>query len=245
MNNWYNQESDKELGDNEIHIWVNYLNVHQTRLKHLYPLLTAEEKERSERFKFYKHRKLFIASHGFMHTVLSYYIDTPMGEIQLGYNDHGKPSIIESQNPQQIMFNLSHSGHLAILAVCKNHNLGVDIEFKERKTDWQGIIKRFFTQNEQDAIFKLPEELRKDAFYQTWTRKEAHMKVTGQGLSLSPTQFEVSIPPKQAAFLGNVNTEDNNFYKMQEIILPEMHTDYSACLSANFDYQSVNHYIQQ
>ena len=245
MNNWYSQDSDKALADNEIHIWVNYLNVHQARLKHLYPALTAEEKERSERFKFYKHRKLFIASHGFLHTALSYYIDTPVGEIHFDYNSHGKPSIIRSQNPENIMFNLSHSGHLAILAICRKHNIGIDIEFKERKTDWQGIIKRFFTEREQQALYKLPENLHKDAFYQMWTRKEAHMKVTGQGLSLSPTQFEVSTPPEPAAFLGNLNSSNKQQYKMQEIILPEMYKDYSACLSADFQYNKVTQFIQQ
>ena len=245
MNNWYNQDSDKDLSDNEIHIWVNYLNVHQARLKHLYPLLTAQEKERSERFKFYKHRKLFIASHGFLHTVLSYYNDTPLGEIQFDYNEHGKPRISEECNPDNIMFNLSHSGHLAILAVCKNQNIGIDIELKERDTDWQGITKRFFTKSEHEALFKLPEALRKDAFYQMWTRKEAHMKVTGKGLSLSPTQFEISVPPEPAKFLGNLQSEDTQYYKMQEIGLPEMYNNYSACLSADFDFKDLTHYIQQ
>lgn len=187
MNRWYSQDSDKELGEKDIHIWLSYLNVHQARLKHLYPVLTDEEKERSERFKFYKHRKLFIASHGFLHTVLSNYIDTALGDIQFSYNEHGKPSIIEAQNPEQLTFNLSHSGHIAVLAICRKHNIGIDIEFKERKADWQGITKRFFTEAEQAALFKLPEALRESAFYQVWTRKEAHMKVTGQGLSLPST----------------------------------------------------------
>lgn len=245
MNKWYSQDSDKDLNEDQVHIWVSYLNVHQARLKHLYPLLTDEEKERSERFKFYKHRKTFIASHGFLHTTLAHYLDTDMGEIQFSYNNHGKPRIIESQNPQQLQFNLSHSGHLAILAVCRKHKLGIDIEFKDRKADWQGIIKRFFTQNEQDAIFKLPEDQQKDAFFQTWTRKEAHMKVTGQGLSLAPNQFEVSTPPADAKLIENIKEEDNSFYKMQEIFLPEMHSDYTACLSADFDFKSIVHYIQQ
>jgi len=245
LSSWYNQGSDKELGENDIHIWLNYLNVHQARLKHLYPVLTDEEKERSERFKFYKHRKLFIASHGFLHTVLSNYIETPLGEIQFDYNEHGKPSIAESQNPMGINFNLSHSGHIAILAVCKQHHVGIDIEFKERKADWQGITKRFFTEKEQSSLFKLPEDSRKDAFYQMWTRKEAHMKVTGLGLTLPPTQFEISVPPDGAEFLGNLNSKEKNFYKMQEIHLPEMHKDYSACLSADFDFRNITKYIQQ
>jgi len=243
LSNWYSQDSEKELGENDIHVWVSYLNLHQAKLKHLYPLLSNEEKERSERFKFYKHRKNFIASHGFLHAVLSYYIDTPAEDIQFSHGEKGKPFIPEEQNPQNIQFNLSHSNSMAVLAVCKNQQLGIDIEFKEKKADWQGIIKRFYTQNEQDAIFKLTEETQKDAFFQVWTRKEAHMKVTGKGMSLAPTQFEVSVPPKPAEFIENLKSPDDNFYKMQDIILPEMYADYYACLSADFDFESITQFV--
>jgi len=243
LKNWYSQDSEKSLGDNEIHIWLNYLNLHQARLKHLYPLLSAAEKERSERFKHYKPRKNFIASHGFLHTVLSYYIDVPASEITFKHAEQGKPSIIDEQNKKNIQFNLSHSGNLAILAICKNNQLGVDIEHTDRKTDWAGIARRFFTANEQQDFFKLDESIQEDAFYKIWTRKEAHMKVTGKGLSLPPTQFEISIPPKPAEFIRNLKSEDNHFYKMLDIDLPDMYNDYRASLSADFDFQILKSFI--
>jgi len=56
LNKWYNQDSFTHLADNEIHIWLNYLNIHEARIKHLYPLLSASEKERSERFKIFPTR---------------------------------------------------------------------------------------------------------------------------------------------------------------------------------------------
>jgi len=243
LKNWHSQDSDKTLDDSEVHIWLNYLNLHQARLKHLYPLLSAAEKERSERFKFYKHRKNYIASHGFLHTVLSYYVDTSANEITFNLGEQGKPSIITEQNSGNIQFNLSHSGNLAILAICKKHQLGIDIEHTDRKADWTGIAKRFFTENEQEIFFQLDKNIQEDAFYKIWTRKEAHMKVTGKGLSLSPTQFEISIPPKPAEFIRNLKFEDNNFYKMQDIYLPDMYNDYHASLSAGFDFQQLQSFI--
>ena len=238
MNNWYDQTSFSELQDNEIHIWLNYLNVHEARIKHFYPLLSAKEKERSERFKFYKHRKDFIASHGFLHTVLAYYNDTPANEIEFFHSEKGKPFLLKKQNRNNIQFNLSHSNNMAILAVCKKHSLGVDIEYAEKKVDWEGISKRFFTPKEQSTFFKLPEDQQEDAFFKIWTRKEAHMKVTGFGLSLSPTQFEVSTPPAEAEFLGHTKTQDDNFYKMQDVILPDMFKHYFACISTTFDFDT-------
>jgi len=243
LNNWQSQNSDKTLGDNEVHIWLSYLNLHQARLKHLYPLLSDAEKERSERFKHYKLRKNYIASHGFLHTALGHYINTAADEIEFVHGEQGKPSIIESQNSQNIQFNLSNSVSLAILAICKKHQLGIDIECTDRKADWAGIARRFFTENEQQAFFQLDESLQENSFYKIWTRKEAHMKVTGKGLSLPATQFEISIPPKPAAFIRNLKSDDKHSYKMLDIDLPSMYNDYHACLSGSFDFQSVKLFI--
>ncbi len=252
-NQWLSHNSFSKLESQDIHIWLNYLNVHEARIKHLYPLLSTEEKERSERFKFYKHRKAFIASHGFMHTVLSYYLDTPANEITFSQTEHGKPFISEPQNKHDIQFNLSHSNNMAILAICKKksdnnqsdkkQSVGIDIEYAERKADWLGLSKRFFTADEQQQFFQLDENIQKETFFKIWTRKEAHMKVTGLGLSLAPTQFEISIPPADAAFIKNLKTPDNQFYKMQDIQIPDMFKDYYACLSADFDFQQIIQFI--
>lgn len=243
MSTWQAQDAEKHLADNEIHIWLNFLNLHQAKLKHLYPLLSAAEKLRSEKFSHFRARKNYIASHGFLHTVLSDYIDIPASEIEFLQEDKGKPFIDDSLNPRNIQFNLSHSGNLAILAVCRQHAVGIDLECEERNSDWAAIARRFFTEREKQAFFALPEERQKPAFYKIWTRKEAHMKVTGKGLSLPPTQFEVSVPPAPARFLNQLSAPDDRVYKMQDIELPDMYTGYHACLSANFDYAELKLFL--
>ena len=50
------------------------------------------------------------------------------------------------------------------------------------------------------------------------------MKVTGDGLRLSPTTFEVSVPPKQAALI-KTPLDDQEKFKMQDIVLPPMYAD--------------------
>ena len=92
-------------------------------------------------------------------------------------------------------------------------------------------------------LVSVDETIQEDAFYKVWTRKEAHMKVTGKGLHLPPTQFEISIPPKPAAFIRNLQSADNNYYKMLDIDLPDTYNDYHASLSASFDFQEVKSFI--
>lgn len=248
---WHNQDADKQLAAGEIHIWLNFLNLHQAKLKHLYPLLSAAEKARSEEFSHFRARKNYIASHGFLHSVLAYYLDCPASEIEFTQEEKGKPFILPELNPQQIQFNLSHSQNLAILAVCREHAVGIDIECSQRDSDWSGIARRFFTPNEQQALFALPEAQQKNAFYQLWTRKEAHMKVTGLGLGLPPTQFELSVPPEQAAFIGLLDraarekfaSQHETHFQMLDIPLPPAYPNYHACLSADFEFSGIKNFI--
>lgn len=248
---WHNQDTDKQLLPGEIHIWLNFLNLHQAKLKHLYPLLSPAEKARSEAYSHFRARKNYIASHGFLHSVLAYYLQRPAAEIEFHQGEKGKPYIAPEQNPQLIQFNLSHSQNLAILAVCREQSVGIDIECSQRNSDWSGIARRFFTPNEQQALFALPQAQQKDAFYQLWTRKEAHMKVTGLGLGLPPTQFELSVPPHPAAFIGLLDqptrekfaSQHADHYQMQDIQLPAVYPTYRACLSADFEFTHLKNFI--
>jgi hypothetical protein len=72
------------------------------------------------------------------------------------------------------------------------------------------------------------------------------MKVTGRGLSLPPTHFEVSVPPLPANFLGHTekaDSQDSKSYIMQDIEIPAMYKDYFCCLSADFETDSLKHFI--
>ena len=234
-----------QLNENDIDIWLFHLNISPPRIKHFYPLLSDEEKERSEKFHNYIHRKRFIASHGFMRSTLSRYLDIPAEQLIIKKSNDGKPFLELADKQPGIRFNLSHSHNMALLGICLDDEIGIDIEYIERKNNWQGIINRFFTKPEQKSIFALAEDQQKKAFFETWTRKEAHMKVTGLGLRLAPTQFTVSTPPDAAKLIEYIN--DNNInaakWSMADIKMPELADDYCASLSYEGTINNIKHYI--
>ena len=73
--------------------------------------------------------------------------------------------------------------------------LGVDVEKIGRDFDVEGIARRFFSAHEQEQLAELPAAERDEAFFRCWTRKEAYIKATGDGLSLPLSQFDVSLQP--------------------------------------------------
>lgn len=243
MSHWLKPNPQPQLANGAVDVWLFHLNLAQPRINQFYPLLSAEEKGRSERLINFIHRKRMIAAHGFMRTVLASYLQRPAQSLEFTRANRGKPSLKPLSNEPDIQFNLSHSHNLAILAVAINQALGIDLEFMDRKHEWKKIIHRFFSNREQAAIFSLPEAQQEQAFYQVWTRKEAHMKVTGQGLHLGPSQFTVSVPPQAAAFIENHKQPDDQQWFMQDLSLPETFDQYRSCLSSNQPVEQLTQYV--
>ena len=243
MNQWNAAPAENTLHDNEVHIWLFHLNIGQPRIKHFYPLLSLEEKERSERLVDFRHRKRFIAAHGFMREALATYLPYTADQLEFTKTEMGKPQLKTTPDDEQIQFNLTHSENIAMLAVIKRHPIGIDVEYTKRKTDWVKIIHRYFTAGEQEKFHSLTEADRKQAFFQVWTRKEALMKVTGRGLRLSPTKFTVTVPPEAARFCGYLddNTKENWF--MEDIELPGVFGEYCGCYSTDSKPDEVSYFI--
>jgi 4'-phosphopantetheinyl transferase len=80
-----------------------------------------------------------------------------------------------------------------VLAFARWREVGVDVEKVRRDVELEQIARRFFSAHEQMQLAALPADERVDAFFRCWTRKEAYIKATGDGLSLPLTQFDVSL----------------------------------------------------
>ena len=205
--------------------------------------MSAEEKQRANRYKFAEHKNRFIIFHGFMREVLAQYIDIKPAAIRYSKGEKGKP-YLENPLVTPLQFNLSHTKDIAILAIASQGEVGVDIENLDRKTDWQGIVKRFFTDQEQQVLFALPEDKQRHAFYELWTRKEAYMKVLGTGLSLSPTDFSLTVPPEKPALIQHHSEKfkTDKDIQFKKISLPANLNNYFATIASEFKIKSLNHF---
>jgi phosphopantetheinyl transferase len=87
----------------------------------------------------------------------------------------GRPSI-----PGAAVFNLSHSGRLALIATADAGPLGADVEQLRRLPGARAVVTRRFTDHEQSAVLTAPEV--DEAFLRVWTIKEAVAKAQGSGL---------------------------------------------------------------
>lgn len=116
--------------------------------------------------------------------VLGRYLDEAPEEIELGSGEHGKPELARA--PERLAFNLSHSGALALIAVTRGREVGVDVERVKPARDLVAIAARALEPEAAAAVREAAGAERVRLFYELWTQHEARLKCLGVGLGTIP-----------------------------------------------------------
>ena len=184
-----------ELSDNEVHLWRIDLDALRPSEVRWQKILSSDEAARAARFHFAVDRQRFSISRGVLRTILACYLGADAKGLRFSYSNKEKPSLREPFSESGVTFNISHSGAIALLAFARRRDVGVDVEQVRSDFEVEGIANRFFSEHERQQLAVLSQEQRFEAFFRCWTRKEAYIKATGDGLSLPLHQFDVSILP--------------------------------------------------
>ncbi|HEX9545363.1 MAG TPA: 4'-phosphopantetheinyl transferase superfamily protein [Pyrinomonadaceae bacterium] len=208
------------LDATEVHLWQASLDGRAADIFESF--LSADELTRANRFHFIKDRNHFVVARGLLRNLLAAYLGVNCAELRFSYGAQGKPFLVlDSQ--AQINFNVSHSHGRAAFAFTRGRDLGVDLEYVKDDFDDELIANRFFSRAEVLALRTVPVALRKQAFFNCWTRKEAYIKARGEGLSMPLDQFDVSLRPDEPVALLNNYREEREVsrWSMQAIPAPD------------------------
>jgi len=196
---WPSPPVELALGDSEVHVWAVPLDLDDAAIARFAPMLSSDERERAARFKFEVHRKRFIAARGWMREILSRCLRVAPEKIGFDYSPNGKPALARACGDSKIHFNLAHSRDLALFALTRIGPLGVDVEQIREVKDMEHLVARFFSKRETELFRTVAEQDRPRAFFNLWTRKEAMLKATGEGITRSLDRVEVSFLPGEPA----------------------------------------------
>jgi 4'-phosphopantetheinyl transferase len=192
--NWPSPPLPITLASDEIHIWKAPLDGPPSYAE----LLSADEQERANRFLFEKHRNRFVNARGILRTILGNYLGSSPKELRFRLQKGGKPELHNEETQARLRFNLAHTGDLAIYALALDHEIGIDLERVRPYAEALPIANRFFSKQEYDWLLGQPLELRNFCFFRLWTRKEAYLKASGDGLRLPLNQFTI-LPDQSSA----------------------------------------------
>lgn len=187
--------------------WHHYQSLHQ--------LLSPDESERAGRFRFECHRMQYVIGRGLLRVLLAGYLQTQPGAIRFHYTSKGKPELAGETGG--IQFNLAHSGRIILLGFSRDRRIGIDLEEIRKDIDIDEIAERFFSPVERHYLASLPIARRYGEFFRCWTRKEALLKGTGEGLSVTLDSF--SVLPSDDENSCSLRTETDREWLIQDLDL--------------------------
>lgn len=161
-------------------------------------VLSQAEQARGLRLIRHRDRRRFVVCRGAVRMVLGQLLSVPAHEVVFRGGPGGKPELDPAEHgrggPDQghalPRFNVTHSGELALLALCRDRELGIDLERQKTISEAARIVESYFTPAECAQFLDLPESVRGVTFLRGWTRKEAILKARGVGLAGLATSFE-------------------------------------------------------
>ena len=204
---WKAAPPEFSLPDNDIAVWRASLDCESAALRNLEATLLPDEISRADRFHFPRDRARFVAARGILRTLLGAYLKREPQSLNFRYGPQGKPKLEQTQGIS-LHFNLSHKEGLGVYAFARQRQLGIDVEAIATEFPGEDIARRFFSPRERQELVGLSPDLRAEAFFLAWTRKEAYIKAQGPGLHIKLDSFDVTLTPGEPArFLRGIAPE--------------------------------------
>jgi len=201
---WAGPPPELRLPPGEVHVWRAFLEIGEPGFQRIASALSADELSRAERFRFSSDRRSFLISRSVLRSILGRYVREDPARLSWMLGEQGKPMLAEAGS-QWLRFNVSHSHGLALYAVAREREVGVDVErIQPELASWQTAAE-FFAEDEMRALGQYSDEEWVRAFFACWTRKEAYLKARGCGLAAPLNSFAVPVDPMfdQSAVISN------------------------------------------
>ena len=185
------------LAGDDVHVWLVTTSAVESERRQLMAALSADERARTERFFFDRDRVSYAVSRSVLRHLLGGYLGIDARDIQFECGIRGKPRLDHGR----LAFNLSHSGDLALIAISRRGDIGVDVEAHRPIPEMESLARQNFSPREVSRLQSLPAAVRTAAFFACWSRKEAYVKAVGDGLAYPLDSFDVTFAPGERARL--------------------------------------------
>jgi len=158
-----------------VEIWMAHLEPAPVDIE----VCNREERARAARFRAPGSAARWLAARAVLRWVIGATLDTDPAAVAFSESPSGKPGLSPDRG---IHFNLSHSGGVVAVAVAPQ-SVGVDVEVPRRLTRPDRLAQRLFADTDRRQQWSsLDEPARTAELLQAWTRAEALLKATGEGI---------------------------------------------------------------
>jgi phosphopantetheine--protein transferase-like protein len=179
----------------EVHLWLANLDTADAYAFERYRAwFTPGEKTQFSGFLSERRRREFILGRGLARQALAHEHSVAPELFEFEADPQGRLSIRTPTSATATSFNISHTADWVACGVCRNFEIGLDVERIAARVEPLLIAQRFFNEAEVTELLALDDSSRLERFFALWTLKEALAKAHGLGLAapLHASRFEIS-----------------------------------------------------
>lgn len=125
--------------------------------------------------------------------MLSTYVGKRAASIRFERAQDGKPLVACEED---VRFSVAHSGDAAAIAVARGVDVGVDVEMRRRQLRRAERLARRLSVAEYASLRRMAggdEGKMREPLVELWTRKEAFLKCTGEGVRRGLASFDMAV----------------------------------------------------
>lgn len=142
--------------------------------------------------------------------ILAFYLRLPPGQVPLAFESARAPSVGADWQGMELSISLSYARDVALIALCPDAGIGVDIAEIVPMPDWRAVARLYLGPEAESRLAWEAPGLRDRAFAQAWAEMEARSKCLGLGLEewTRERAAQLQAPPMELASLdlGAVGT---------------------------------------
>ena len=175
---------------NNISIWQIDLDAPTGFIHYLKAVLSADERKRAYSFATAQLQQRFITGRGILRLILGACCAKAPETLGFIYGPYGKPYLTGLEAAWK--FNVAHSDHIALIAISRCVEVGIDVEIDRPLTDLSALIDLIFSKEERNTCLAMSQQEQQTEFYRVWTYKEALIKASGEGLQVNLQELEIA-----------------------------------------------------
>lgn len=177
---WQPTATAPAIAPGALHLWHLSADARGDDLDTCLTLLGERQRRRALGMAHPGFRERYIRAQAGLRRILGLYLDIPPRAVGFIYGPAGKPAVAQALGALE--FNLTTTADLALVAISRGSEVGIDCERLRPRRDLDAIARRVFTPTQVSALLAAPQADRLSYFYRAWTALEADAKADGRGL---------------------------------------------------------------
>jgi phosphopantetheinyl transferase len=150
-------------------------------------VLSADERERAQRFILPRHRLQFVERRAALRRLLGERLGVAAARVRLSTAIDGKPSLAAPLDRSGVTFNQSHCGDLSVYAFASRTDVGIDVEAIRVIEDADHVASIAFSKREYETYERLPPSDKPIGFLNCWTRRKRSSRPSDPGFLIHST----------------------------------------------------------